>query len=209
MASNKYQIVEEDYNNVDLTFHNSYDTTKEYSKQIESFTKAFSQKQTILNIGGTVAECSYFADKGLQVTDIDISQAMLDHISESDDRIELVHGSIKDYGGKKFDCIWACRSLVHIPPEDFSLTLRNIRKLLAEGGVFGCVMFTTQGINPKEEYLPEPNTTQKNITYYRTLYSIDGLKSSFKELGFSISKQQTCVDKDGEPSIYFELSCID
>lgn len=206
MSADKYKMVTEDYDNVDPSFHNSYDTTQEYASQFASFMSRVSDNQTILNIGGTVAECSHFADSGYKVTNLDLSQAILDHISKLDKRVELIRGNVKDYKGGTFDGIWACRSLIHIPPEDLGKTLKNIHTLLAPNGVFGCIMFTTNEEAPKEEYLPEPHAEKSSITYYRTLYSPTFLAKAFESAGFNVVKQEDCADKDGELSVYFELT---
>lgn len=205
MSQNKYQLVEDDYNAVDLSFHNSYNTIDEYHDQVTSFLQATNQAASLLNIGGTVVECSYFADQHLDVTNIDLSQAMLDHISQLDDRINIEKGNIIDYEHAPFDAIWACRSLIHIPPEDFAQALKNIKHLLAKDGVFGCIFFTSSE-DFKEEYLDEPNTDEEGITYYRVLYNPDYLATQFTQSGFHILKQELCTDRDGEKSVYFELS---
>ena len=206
MVTDKYQIVEEDYNNVDSNFHNSYNTIEEYASQVTNFLAELKNGQKLLNIGGTEAECSYFANAGLRVSNIDISKVMLDHIAQSDSRIKLIHANIKNYDRSSYNAVWACRSLIHIPPEDLLLVLKNIYNLLSPNGVFGCIMFTTEDLKPKEELIPEPHAKRKGIKYYRVLYSIDTLVEIFISAGFSITKQHDCADKDGESSVYFELA---
>ena len=62
MKTSKYAIVEEDYDNVNQSFHNSYDTTQEFSDQIQRFVSELPENAYILNIGGTVSECAYFLE---------------------------------------------------------------------------------------------------------------------------------------------------
>lgn len=205
MTTDKYSLVEQDYDAVDTFFHNSYNTIKEYKEQVESFLVRSSGNRLLLNIGGTLAECSHFADRSWNVTNIDLSQAMLDYIKVRDDRIDLEKTSIVGYEHMPFDAIWACRSLVHIPPEDINESLRNIKRLLNPGGTLGAIFFTTID-DYKEEFLDEPHTDKQGIVYYRVLYSTDYLRAAFEKQGFNVLKEDLCSDQDNEQSVYFELS---
>lgn len=204
MPPDEYTLVEKDYDSVNPHFHNSYDTVKEYATQVASFVKHFSSGKRLLNIGGTIAECSYFADFGFSVTNLDISRAMLEHIKRTDSRIGVMKGNIRDYTDQPFDAIWACRSLIHIPPRDFEVTLQNIYKLTAAGGVVGCIFFTCEN-DFLEEHLVEQHAEEGGIVYYRVLYNPSYLADAFRSAGFMIAKQEECADKDGEKSVYFEL----
>ncbi len=145
----KYKLVQKDYNSVSLDFHNSYDSTKEFAKQIDEFLDKQKKGARLLNIGGTLAECQYFADLGMQVTNIDISRAMIRHIKRNDSRIDLRRSNISNFRDKQYDLIWACRSLIHIPPEDLKDVLTNILPLLNKDGTMGVFFFTS--LKEKEE----------------------------------------------------------
>jgi hypothetical protein len=85
------------------------------------------------------------------------------------------------------------------------VVLKNIYSLLADDGVFGCIMFTTDSTAPKEEYFPEPHTQKDGTMYYRVLYNPEGLVTIFESSGYRVFKKQMCTDKDGEHSLYLEL----
>ncbi len=200
----KYLLVEEDYDNVNTQFHNQYDTTKEFKLQIDSFLRHLPTQGSILNIGGTLAECMYFLENGFSVTNIDISKTMLDHITRHDQRVKVIKANIRDFSGQKFDGIWACRSLIHIPPTDLGKVLANISNLIDPNGLAGMTLFTTAEGNFTEQQVPEPNSNKEGITYYRTLYSKEYLATAIKGAGLKIIKSEDCFDMDSEEAVYIE-----
>ncbi|MDQ5972074.1 MAG: hypothetical protein QG553_233 [Patescibacteria group bacterium] len=200
----KYDLVREDYDNVDTGFHNSYDSTQEFSSAINSFCSRLSADANILNVGGTTSECNYFLQQHLNVTNIDISQAMLDQISNNVNQVKLVNGNIKDYVSPVFDGVWACRSLIHIPPPDINEVLKNICRLTKPGGVFGAVFFVSSTNQIVEEEQPERHTTKAGIKFYRALYPPTVIKSKIEQAGFSILRVDSYLDRDKEGVIYIE-----
>ncbi len=200
----KYDLVRDDYDNVDAGFHNSYDSTQEFSAAVASFCSRLSAGSAILNVGGTASECNYFLQQHLNVTNIDISQAMLDQIAKSKSQVKLVNSNIKDYVSPAFDGIWACRSLIHIPPQDINDALDNIRKLTKPSGVFGAIFFVSSTSQIIEEEQSEQHTTKVGIKYYRVLYPPAVIRSKIEQAGFSIVKLEEHLDQDEEPVIYIE-----
>lgn len=201
----KYRLVEEDYDSVSLDYHNSYDPAKEFKQFIDSFVARLPQNASVLNVGGIAGECRYFHDHNLKVTDIDISQAILDYISENEPRTITIKANIRDPLLGTYDGIWACRSLIHVPPTELGMVLNNIATLLAENGVAGLILFTTQLEEPEEQSLPEPYTDKKDVVYYRALYSQQYLSKCITEAGLKITRQEIGFDKDNEEVVYFEL----
>lgn len=206
-SQHKYRLVQEDYDSVDISFQNSYDSTREFGTQVASFLSHIPGGGNILNVGGTLKECSYFADKSLIVTNLDVSQKMLDAVAQ-DPRITNLNGNIvsfQNYDLKQgFDGVWACRSLIHIPPSDIDLVLKNIHAQLAKGGVLGAVFFTSAKDTVEEEYTPEVHTQAQDITYYRVLYAIEEIRNRFTEQDFSVLKVDQTEDLDNEKVIYIE-----
>ncbi len=203
MSKNIYQTVEEDYDNVDLTFHNKYDSTEEFKQEVELFKSKLKSKARILNVGGTAAECNYFLSNGHPVDDIDVSQAMLDYIKSNSKETTTIKGNVKNYKtDKPYKGIWACRSLIHIPPKDLTKTLENIHALLSNDGFFGAIFFSSELSRIEEEKIPEPHTEKENINYYRALYPKDVLLELYRKAGFAPMYVNECEDKDGDKCIF-------
>lgn len=196
---NKYQMVEQDYNNLLPSVHDTYDATVEFKGAIELFTQKMPQNAFILNIGGAASECNYFLNSGFTVDDIDISQAMIDHIAEHSPKTNAIKGNITSYKvSRSYDGIWACRSLIHVPPADFPGVLKNIHALLGDDGCFGAVFFSTNLDHVVEEELPEEYATKEGLTYYRSLYPKEILLELYKRANLSPVHIEDVADLDGD-----------
>lgn len=203
MNEDIYKTVEDDYNGINRAFHASYDTTTEFKGEITSFVKSLSKNSKILSVGGVPVECNYFLDKGFQVDNVDISQAMLDEISEKSPQTKIIKQNIKTFlSGKSYDGVWACRSLIHIPPPDIEITLKNLQSILNPNGVVGAVFFKSSNKKIEEQELPEMNSAIKGLRYYRVLYSRDKLIELFKNSGFKKISVSESADQDGDPTIF-------
>jgi SAM-dependent methyltransferase len=203
MPDNIYNVVEKDYDSVSPSFHNSYDSTQEFEDEIKVFSSKLSAKSRILNIGGTASECKYFLGKNFIVVNLDVSQTMLAHISKSSQEISVVKGNIKDYLSEElYDGIWACRSLIHIPPLDLPTTLKNIHRLLKKGGYFGAVFFLSKQNHLEEELVPETHTNKKGILRYRVLYSKEEILEFYRKAQLKTTLRKECTDRDGDKSIF-------
>lgn len=203
MTKNIYSLVEDDYDNVDLSFHTSYDATREFKPQIEFYAGKLWHKAKLLNIGGTTDECNYFLSKAGEVDDVDLSQAMLDHITANSPKTTTHQGNIKTFKHPtRYDAIWACRSLIHIPPKDLPAVLKNIHTLLNNDGFFGAIFFSTELNHFIEEEKPEEHTQKPGTTYYRILYPKEILLDIYRRSGLTPMYVQECVDQDGDKCIF-------
>ncbi len=209
MSKDIYKMVEEDYNGIDKEFHGSYNTTTEFKEEITSFVERLSKNSKILSVGGVPAECNYFLDKGYQVDNVDISQAMLDEISDKSPETKVIKQNIKTYlPGPSYDGVWACRSLIHIPPSDIQATLNNVHSALKQGGVFGAVFFKSSTGEIEEQELPETNSAVKGLKYYRVLYSRDKLVELFKQASFKNISVRESADQDGDLTIFIIADAV-
>ncbi len=209
MNKDIYKTVEDDYDGIDRTFHASYDTTTEFEVEINSFVQSLSKNSKILSVGGVPVECNYFLDKGFQVDNVDISQAMLDELSEKSPQTKIIKQNIKTFLPEKFyDGVWACRSLIHIPPPDIEGALKNLQSILNRSGVVGAVFFKSSNKKIEEQELPEMNSAIKGLKYYRVLYSRDKLVELFKKAGFKHIRVKESADQDGDPTIFILAEAV-
>ncbi|MCB9823273.1 class I SAM-dependent methyltransferase [Candidatus Nomurabacteria bacterium] len=209
MNEDIYKTVEDDYDGINRAFHASYDTTTEFKDEITLFVERLSNNSKILSVGGVPVECNYFLDKGFQVDNVDISQAMLDEISDKSPGTNIIKQNIKTFpSGKSYDGVWACRSLIHIPPPDIEITLKNLRSILNPIGVVGAVFFKSSNKKIEEQVLPEVNSAIKGLKYYRVLYSRDKLNELFKRAGFKYIRVKESADQDGDPTIFILAEAV-
>ena len=197
-----YRIVERNYDNVDLEFHDSYDTAQEYAAVFKPFLDALGGGAGVLVVGGSVSECRNFVERGHKVTNVDISEMMVRHVAENLPTVTSVHANVTNWSGGPFDVVWACRSLIHIPPGDLVSTLAHIGSLLRSQAAYGFVFF--EGDQPVEEQqLPEMHATADDVGYYRVLYSRNELESRMAQAGFTAPRATRMADKDGDSSLCF------
>ena len=109
-------------------------------------------KQTFLELGaGTGSDSLFFMQNGLSVTAVDLSPAMVQKCKEkSIDAHELDYYHVAELG-KKFHCIWAANSLLHVPKADLPRVLASIDSVLEDDGLF--YMGVYGGQNSESEYV--------------------------------------------------------
>lgn len=76
-----------------------------------------------------------FRDRGLLVTALDASAAMVAGLA-GEDGIDAIHGGFLDLPpGERFDAVWASFSLQHAPREDMPAILAHVAATLKPGGL--------------------------------------------------------------------------
>lgn len=76
-------------------------------------------------------------EKGLEIVCLDASEAMVKLSAEKG--LESIVGDFNNlpFDEKSFDNVWAYTSLLHIPKSDIDKPLREISRVLKNGGIFG------------------------------------------------------------------------
>lgn len=103
--------------------------------QFEKYVKGGS----LLDIGfGSGRDMIYFQNKGYDVYGIDPSKKMCEH-AKTIGLNNVYCMSVLDISfSNKFDCIWACASLLHIPSFSLSKALDRCYRALKKEGVMYC-----------------------------------------------------------------------
>lgn len=106
---------------------------------MEPLLKSFSSKVKpggkILDAGfGSGRDLVWFTKHGFDAYGIDITPEFVIHAHQLGLKAEK--GNLEDYDpGFRFDGIWACASLVHLPPEKISTSISHLKSLLNPGGI--------------------------------------------------------------------------
>lgn len=93
----------------------------------------------ILDAGcGSGRDSKFFLDNGFSVTAIDASKELAKSASELIKQdVEVCF--FQDYVTEiKFDAIWACASLLHVPSSELSSVFSKLAQSLKQGGIFYC-----------------------------------------------------------------------
>jgi len=135
-------------------------------------------KTTLLELGaGPGYDSQYFMNNGMQVVAIDLSGEMVKLCKEkSIEAYEMDFCDILQLD-KKFDCVWAFNTLLHVPKTDLPQVLKNIDTILNPNGLF--FMGVYGGLNSEGEYAHDlaafPNAS--SIPRFFSRYSNEALQA--------------------------------
>lgn len=107
----------------------------EFSGIQDMFLEYLKDGAAILDFGcGSGRDSNYFLQKGYQVTALDGS-AKLCRIAEEQTGIPVIQMDFNDFDEQdKYDGIWACSSILHLPVQELKNVLIHMEKALHDGG---------------------------------------------------------------------------
>ncbi|QGG46434.1 class I SAM-dependent methyltransferase [Heliorestis convoluta] len=118
-----------------------YDATvhADLSALYKPFLASLPSQSHILDAGsGSGRDSRFFLDQGYEVTSIDASKAMVEKTTVLTGR-EALHLRFDQIEFENiFDGIWACASLLHVPPTAIDDVLYRLTRALREGGIMYC-----------------------------------------------------------------------
>lgn len=96
-------------------------------------------KGSILDAGcGSGRDSKYFEGKNYKVTAFDASEELV-HLAQPHLSTLVQVCTFEQFTSElKFDGIWACASLLHVPEADLSKTFSHLAQFLKEEGAFYC-----------------------------------------------------------------------
>jgi SAM-dependent methyltransferase len=116
-------------------------------------------KEYVLDLGaGPGKDSLYFKENGLQPFAVDISPRMIEFCREKGIPSEVMSFDELEFGGKKFDAVWAMNSLLHIPKKDIEAVLKRLDSVLNERGLLYIGVYggeDSEGIWEKDVYEPK------------------------------------------------------
>lgn len=141
-------------------------------------------KSSLLEIGaGAGYDSCFFMDSGLDVTAVDLSSEMVKICREkSINAYELDFYNLSSLG-KKFDCIWAMNTLLHVPKADLPEVLDEIDFVLNDGGIF--YMGVYGGIDSENDFINDVTETPRFFSYYSEENLKNILSKTFEIIEFN------------------------
>ena len=140
----------------------------------------------VLDVGcGNGLNLSMFADEGMEVTGIDISQRMLRVARETCPTATLIHADFLSHPFQpgSFHGVFAKASIHLFPMPDALRLLAKTYALLLPGGVF---YVTTTVESAPSEGLREKTDYEGGIRRYRRMWSENDLRRAVSDSGFHI-----------------------
>lgn len=111
----------------------------EMSSLYTPFCERLEKNASVLDIGcGPGRDIKYFNEQGFQAQGIEPSSTLATFASEYTSS-KIYIGTLESFPLiEKFDGIWACASLLHIPSLDLANNLQKIVELMKPGAIFYC-----------------------------------------------------------------------
>lgn len=129
---------EETINWYDKNSENYFNETKDFSmkEKYTPFLKHIPKNGEILDAGcGSGRDAKCFSEMGYNVTAFDASSE-LTKLAEKNCGFSVMNTTFAKFkSAKKFDGIWACASLLHVPKKDFEESFLNLTNHLKNGGI--------------------------------------------------------------------------
>ena len=152
----------------------------------------------MLELGaGAGYDSQYFMDSGFDVVAVDLSHEMVKRCREKNiEAYELDFYRLSSLG-RKFDCIWAMNTLLHVPKADLSAVLIEIKSVLVKDGLF--YMGVYGGEDSESEYVrSEVSDSPRFFSYY----SEENLKAALENHFEIISFEQLKISRRKEKHIF-------
>lgn len=155
-------------------------------------------KKTLLELGaGAGYDSQFFMNNGLEVIAVDLSSEMVRKCKEKAvEAYELDFYNLSSLN-KRFDCIWAMNTLLHVPKADLCEVLKGINLVLKEDGLF--YMGVYGGEDFEGEYVKnEVSNAPRIFSYHSEIRLKAALENYFQIIAF----EQFDVSKGVEIDIF-------
>ncbi len=108
----------------------------DFSEIQDGFLGALNDGAVILDFGcGGGRDSKYFLQQGYRVTALDGSTELC-RITEEKTGIPVIHMDFNDFDERdKYDGIWACSSILHLPKQELKKVLIHMEKALHDDGI--------------------------------------------------------------------------
>ena len=159
-------------------------------KQREAFRDLLHQenKTHLLEIGaGTGQDSQFFMERGFDVLAIDLSKEMVNICKEKGINAQELDFYNLSTLNKKFDCIWAMNTLLHVPKQDMPKVLQNISDALNNNGLFYMGVY---GGEDKENNWLNDQFDKCDVPRFFSYYSEAKLKETLQEVFEIINYEQ-------------------
>jgi SAM-dependent methyltransferase len=153
-----------------------------------------SRAKTLLEIGaGHGRDSSFFKEQGLAVTAIDLSPAM-SRLCHQKGITTFVMDMVKlGFENNSFDGVYALNSFLHIPKNEFTIALKNVRNVLKPEGLFYLGLYggnDFEGIWENDRYTPKR---------FFSLYSDENMRENIGAFFEIVSFKHIPLDEDTRP----------
>ena len=167
--------------------------TLRLERALAAFTQHLSGQRRVLDLGcGPGRDIDFLTHLDCTVTGLDLSAGMLFEARRRLPQACLVQAELRNppLASERFDGIWACASLLHLPRTDLNRALAELVRLLRQpGGVLYLALKGGQG----EQWVTGADGRRTFFAYYQP----DEIETSLTHAGFQILERWTAKDQAG------------
>lgn len=106
---------------------------------------------TLLEIGaGTGQDSLFFMENRLEVTAVDLSESHIKKCREKDIDAHIMDFSNMRFEDSSYDCVYAMNCLLHIPNDEITNVINELRRVTKDGGYMFFCQYGTSGVDCDE-----------------------------------------------------------
>ena len=139
----------------------------------------------VLDVGCAFGrDCRVFADRGLEVTGIDMSLELLNSARELHPNIELLQMDFRnlEFNYDSFAAVWCNAVLLHLNDADITIALSELRRILMPGGAIAVSFKLGEG---EQTFVEDFSAEQARYYNFKTE---EMLKILMSNNGFTVKK---------------------
>ncbi len=136
---------------------------------------------------------SILANRGLQVTGIDVSRKMLELAKKNAPKSSFLRMDMRrlDFPRQSFDGVICLYSIIHVPRRFHQRILRGFYRVLKPGGLLAIHMGWTGYVGIEEDYLGS------GVTLYWSMFGKERNLAMLRDAGFNAIISKPSKQKDG------------
>ena len=167
--------------------------TLRLERALAAFTQHLAGRRQVLDLGcGPGRDVDFLTHLDCTVVGLDLSAGMLSEARKRLPHAPLIQADLRvpPLASERFDGIWACASLLHLPRAGFGPALAELVRLLRKpGGVLYLALKGGQG----EQWITGQSGRRAFFTYYQP----DEIETSLAHAGFQILERWMAEDQAG------------
>lgn len=123
------------YNQIAAVYDEANQNRTIIAAEMDKFVAALPPAARVLDLGcGPGFDTAHLRQRGLRAYGLDLAWEML-RLGQAKYGVPLLQADLRHIPLHKVDGVWACASLLHLPPEEMPAALREIGRVLTPGGI--------------------------------------------------------------------------
>lgn len=176
-----------EYYNAEAPVRNAKTVKSDWKLHVRSMFRDIIKKEnkrTLLELGaGSGYDSLFFKENGFEVTAVDISPEMVKCCRDKGiDAVVLDYYDLPSFG-RRFDCVYAINTLLHVPKRDLSQVVGGIASVMNSDGLFYLGLYAGDD-REEDSVIAEISDAPRRFVFYSEGFLKNVLKKEFEILSF-------------------------